>query len=50
MKDTKKAVECWAGRYKRHDLALQILRDTPEILTMAEALQRAGAMLARGAK
>ena len=43
MNETKKAVECWAGRYKRRDLALEILRNTPGILTMAEALERADA-------
>ena len=47
MADAKKGTECWAGRYKRHDLALEILRNTPGVLTMAEALQRAGAVLAK---
>ena len=50
MSDTKKAIEGWARRYKRHDLALQILRDTPGILTMAAALERAGAILAKEGK
>ena len=46
MKDTKKGIECWAGRYERHDLALEIQRNTPGILTMVEALRRADAILA----
>ena len=50
MKDTKKGIECWAGRYERHDLALEIQRNTPGILTMVEALQRAGAILAKEGK
>ena len=31
-------VECWASRYRLHDAALEILRNTPGILTMAEAI------------
>tara|TARA_R100000306_G_C4369649_1_gene139329 strand:+ start:1474 stop:1665 length:192 start_codon:yes stop_codon:yes gene_type:complete len=50
MTDTKKGVECWAGRYERRDLALEISRNTPGILTMAEALKRADAVLAKEGK
>ena len=31
-------LECWASRYRLHDGAMEILRNTPGILTMAEAL------------
>ena len=47
MSETKKAVECLAKFNKRYDLALEILRNTPGMLTMAEALERADA---RGGK
>ena len=30
--------ECWASRYRLHDAALEIQRQTPGILTMAEAI------------
>ena len=30
--------ECWASRYRLHDAALEVLRQTPGFLTMAEAI------------
>ena len=36
-------VECWASRYRLHDAALEILRQTPGFLTMAEAIALAKA-------
>ena len=35
--------ECWASRYRLHDAALEVLRQTPGFLTMAEAIALAKA-------
>jgi hypothetical protein len=40
-KETTKAArnpECWASRYRLHDAALEVLRQTPGFLTMEEAI------------
>ena len=49
MKNSKRTtkanreVECWASRYRLHDAALEVLRQTPGFLTMAEAIALAKA-------
>ena len=35
---TKGDLECKASQYRLHDAALEVLRQTPGILTMAEAI------------
>ena len=35
---TKGNLECKASQYRLHDAALEVLRNTPGVLTMAEAV------------
>jgi hypothetical protein len=50
MKNTNKRTtkanreaECWASRYRLHDAALEVLRQTPGFLTYPEAVALAKA-------
>ena len=42
-KANRRVVECWASRYRLQAAALEVLRQTPGFLTMAEAIALAKA-------